>query len=373
MSDDRPVAYMETREVDGDVLIIRASGFGSCERAIIAVGTGLEPAPPPGWLQEKFDEGHEAEFEILQALSSKPGQVKWRDGKEVCRIAFNHLNPLMATSYRKLGENISRHPEDAQFLVEWPIWPGVLIRGHTDSIGSVYVTADDRFGLGDLAVIEAKKFGDALWKKWVNSGVASMEHYAWQVSLYMHSTGLPAIFLVGHRVDVTDPDEARELGRDWKIEEVRAELVTRAPIPLADMLKKARSIHVGVTSGVVPETCPETDFPCPVFYLHADKEEEGVVDLTGALEAEQEALRDELEDLGRRYHLAAQNEKQAKATKRDLGARMMELVRQAGGDESAAITPSFRVRHVHSTWAAYEVKAGSSDYVKVTERKGIES
>ena len=383
MSDERPNAYIE-----GDNLIIRASAFGSCPKALIAVASGYEPAPPPLAMLEKFQEGADAEYEILRAVSSRKG-VTWRDGKAF-PAAFNHLLPEVATSYARIeSPAVLRTPHDGQFTIEWSPWPGTVVRGHMDSIMSCYMTGSDTFSIGDLVVGEAKKFGPDLWKKWTarNGGVKALPHYAMQVAIYMHATKLPALFIVGKREPITDIDEAREAGRDWKIGEVRVEHITTPPVPLGAILSKIRAVATAVEHKAIPETCDERDYPCPVFYLHGEATGEGsaggaggaggadgaggagAIDLTGDVTGDAGPLRDELEALGAEYLAAAEAEKAAKAAKSAASKRIVEVLREVDDDVTKAITPGFAIARVHREWDAYEVKAGSSDYATVKARK----
>ena len=348
MGDDRANAYHE-----GDVLVLRASSFGSCPTALIAAGQGIEGEPPPAWLQVKFDEGNKNEPVILDWLTGK--KPEWRDGSGA-PLGVSLRDPLLDTSYRDLGTGMTRAADDRQFTMEWEILPDVVIRGHLDGIGQVYVTGVEGVELGPI-VVEAKAFGDALWDKWIRHGVSSMEGYAMQLSLYMIASGLPALFVVGHK------DKAGD------VFEVRMEHVAAPLVGLGKIKKRAKVIFDGVESGVLPAGCDKYDYPCPYYKLHPPGET--VWDFSDP-SPDDAAMVKRLDLLALNMELMKEADAEQKKEKDQIKAEMLDIVKALTKADGQSVTTSkYEVRHIHKEVAEAVTtrKAYVSDYQTVKGRK----
>lgn len=263
MADHRPDAY----EREDGVMVFRASSFGRCDRAIIAAGQGVDGAPPPASMQVKFDEGVAAEPELLMCLAERPSrgrEIKWRDGESLVNIGLNTLLPEIATSYRKMGAGIMREPHDGQFTMELPLAKDIVLYGHLDGAGSVYVTGDDRFEPGQMVVVEAKAFGDAYWKQWIKEGIAGFPMYDWQTDAYALAANAGVLIIVGHK------------GIDGKVFEIRCEWKPKPNRGLGHFKIRGMKLAKAIYSGVLPADCGEAgeQYLCPMFFLHSDYKEE---------------------------------------------------------------------------------------------------
>ena len=225
MGDDRPAAYRET--IDGtEVSIYRASAAGMCVKALVASMQGRRPAP------------HQKASEILD-LAASEGNLH----EEVV------VDKLKAEGYRI---------EDQQPEIMLQVIPRVYLRGHLDGLGYPPRARKQR-------VFEVKSMSDSVFAKWKKypSAIEALlggefDRYAWQISVYMHATGLPAIYVAKNRSSG----------------EVRIEEIASPPIEWSKI--RRRIIEAEKWRKKDPEL-PDCDvdagarFFCPFPYLHDDQ------------------------------------------------------------------------------------------------------
>jgi len=221
------------RWVDNDGIVhYRASSLGMCDRVFVAIAEGMTPHAFPEWFQEVLDEGTRMEDEI------------------VARFNAEHDTEVF----------------DSQRKVTLEIMDGVVIDGHID--GLVPPEVDSEFQIPSL--MDAKKFRDSTWSKWLRNGVECNANYPMQMSIYMHALsdeydGDVGLFMVG--------------GHYWadelKGEEGISEIHTHAYIdPMVNRLairKRVGYLEKLINDGasVTDVACPATPmYPCPFFYLH---------------------------------------------------------------------------------------------------------
>jgi hypothetical protein len=220
MSDDRPNVYQE-----GDLWVYRASSLGSCTRSLLFARKGMEPLPPPSWLQEKFDQGNAMEDTLMAQFASD-------------------------NSVTVDGE---------QLEVELRTSPTTLVRGHIDGMTRMN---DKR------VVVDAKFLGKSLWTDLRAKGVTAFPHYAWQTSVYCHALEADEWCLAMGLKD--------EQGT-WTGE--MHYLFGTPTFSRDDIVARISEIEAYVDSEILPACPTPPDYPCPFYYLHDDEEE--VVELTG--------------------------------------------------------------------------------------------
>lgn len=226
-ADHRPDVYQE-----GKLWIIRSSRIGACIKALIAAGRGYEEGryeSTQAMLDNAAAEGTLHEPAIIKALEN--------DGFEV----------------------VTRQEE-----VELVIIPGKLIvRGHTD--GRLRDIAANTPGIKTWEFgTEAKTMSKDRFAKWLktNETWVGFETYAWQVSVYMHATGLPFIYVV----------------KDRNSGKLDIRHLDHPPIPMDEIKDRGIEILAGIKkhekTGEFPP-CSTDDsgdrWFCPVPYLHDDE------------------------------------------------------------------------------------------------------
>ena len=163
-SDNRPSAYDE----DG-TSIYRASSIGKCTTALVAAKLGFKPARgeyQQGILDNAAYEGSSQESVIIDTLKEREGWRVW-GGQEV---------------------------------MEHKVIPKVIVRGHIDGFCIPKGARNDR-------LLEIKTMSESRFKSWKGAGPNVRARlmsegfitYGWQISMYMHAYGLPAMYVVKNR------------------------------------------------------------------------------------------------------------------------------------------------------------------------------
>lgn len=248
--DNRPPAYYE--EINGKtVLVIRASAIGhSCLWELIAAGQGIEPSPIPDWLQRAFDEGNAAEPVIIERLISDH------------QFTF-----------------LSQQDEGELWLSD-----DVLIRFHPDGIANLssgfimeYLSkyAKDSSIPLRTVVVEIKALSDSLWQTAKSKSVGNtIDEYQWQLSVMMHETGLPGLWVALNKGGPVGENGLRELTPDTG--KLLFELVREPPVSIEEIQLKASLIKQGVEDEDIltsDRKCGDLNhFPC--HYLHLRPEPE---------------------------------------------------------------------------------------------------
>jgi hypothetical protein len=207
-ADDRPECYVEIDPDTGrQIVVIRASAIGGCIRNIIAARMGIRAVPFKEADLRRMNEGVIHEPHILKHLNQKGWLV-----------------------------------DETQAVLELAIAGGkILVRGHSDA--AVTSLAD-----GHKRVAEAKAFGRDVYKTWIDTRWAEFRRYAWQLSCYMHTTGLPGLMAVKNR-DTGEVDV-------WEVDE--------PPVPLNEF--KARAIKIASATDMPP--CDPVSWLCQRYFLH---------------------------------------------------------------------------------------------------------
>ncbi len=193
--------------------VYRASSLGYSLEQLVAPHLGYAPLDPPEFLQNAYDEG-------------------------------NRLEPIVLNYLRSLEWEITGE----QTEVEIQIIPGeVIIQGHID-------------GIAEECVLEVKTMAHAAYLDWVKNGWDSksplIEKYKWQASAYMIATGREHIMVAW---DKSDEDS------------IHIQTQATPFYPVETLANKVLAAEQHIREGTLPEGC--TDWPCPFFYLHADKEQ----------------------------------------------------------------------------------------------------
>lgn len=331
MGDDRPTRYVEHWEESGEeVVVYRASGVGGCVRAMVAAARGVPAQAHQQWFQDVLDEGTRMESAIADMWGEKTG--------------------------------VFDHESQPEVELEVGVIDGrrVIVRGHMDGR-----TAD--------RIREYKKFRPSTWGAFVTNGVEVNKNYPWQVSVYMHATGLPCDFVGGEYIPPTNmnlmPDGPVVMSPE-RIASVHGHHYTTAPIPLKDIKIKIAKVERLVNEGYgADEVECSGGYPCPYWFLH-DKVEKPEIELD-AWWAEKLLQWDEaiLEIAKAKDHV-----KKLEGNKKSLGNAITERLVKAGlsaGEGGSFKVGDYTVTRVKSTVAerVQTVKSYELDYVKVTGKK----
>lgn len=257
MGDDRPPVYAE-----GDLVVYRASALGQCSAALLEYRRAEnEPMPHPQWLLDRFEAGNRNEPVILEKL----------------------YDPAMGRPWRSMG--------GAQLEVELPVGQGIVVRGHLDDIAMRVGALNDTVTtqVGEHRIIEAKKFGPAYWEKWQTQGLKGFPEYEFQLSIYMHSTGMKALFVIG--LSEPDPeypdDRAKDIVRNIVVHEV-----DEPPVSMGKIKLKVARIEAQYATGDRFDECDVRMYPCPWYHLLHEAQPETVSTKDWELEAKLRASAD---------------------------------------------------------------------------------
>lgn len=269
MADHRANVYRDETARHGERWVYRWSSAGGCLRALVAARMGMSDAGWPESFQGKLDESAGLEDVVLKwfCLGKNAGK-KWGTWKLIDPADPGQRHDNHGQSFPwVVGEH------DGQLLGEIPVGTEVVLRGHPDAVAQLITVGKDvrlpaGFELGQRVVVEAKAFGDSYWKLWQDRGMEAFPYYDVQLRLERVATGLPAAFVVGHKVDgeITEVDVAWFSG-DVSIGDVKAKV-----------LRAEKLAKVGDYASV---PCNNT-YPCGFYYLHDDKadaKKETVADL----------------------------------------------------------------------------------------------
>lgn len=262
MADHRPDVYLE-----GDLWVMRASSYASCERALLKASRGETAHPMPGVIQQAMDEGTKAEPAIL-AHAQKIGY----------RLLDDH----------ELRMKFGKVDDHGQLEVEMKVGTRGVIRCHPDGVGKKFKGKVSDGDIGDMRVIEAKKVKQ--WPANLEALFAKMPNYAWQLSIEMHGTGLPALYLIGLWEEHGGEDG------EGGITEVREFFVDTPPYSKAQVLK--RGIHlVKLFEGEDDVPCDRAMYPCGFWDDHDGQEVWAKHEPRAWFDDEARQLAAELEDL----------------------------------------------------------------------------
>lgn len=324
MSDDRPLAYHE-----GDKVIFRGSGLGTCETAMVGLLMGYEAQAFPRQLLEAFQFGHDHEQEVIDTWLA--------------------LNPIF--------EVVAQQEE-----IDYEVAPDIVIRCHTDLVVRHKMTEA-------IYLLEIKTLGKTLLKAFRDGKLYDkIPSYGTQLDVYRKATAgvhdlehLPAIYVVMDK----DTFKAGYSADHWLFEEY-----ITGPVDLSGVTAKLQRVVELADSGTIPES--ECKGLCPTPFLHGDFEEAELV------------TDEELDELALEYHRAKVEEEVAKLAKKEAGSKLKKKLADLGSEKVQ--TASSRVTLVTQSRSnidkdamkaagidpAQFEKAYTYDYVRVTSKGGME-
>lgn len=255
-----------------------------------------EPVDPPEHMQKIFAAGNDAEELVLAMLADK--------GRKV----FNE-----------------------QLEVALPITSEIAVVGHID-------------GQEDDAGLEIKSMGDSVYKSvphnhniWNEPGL--IQDYKWQISAYSIALKLPFNVLFWNRES-----------HDWFEVTVEQPFYTEAEIR-----GRILQIESWARQGVLPETCDNKGYPCPVYY---------VTNCQGTVEWGNE----EVAALGLTYKRQKALKDAAEQREKSLRNQLLDAAR--GDDDSEFVEKKVQTDHV--TVSFYKGKSkGGTDWDKLVEDTGV--
>lgn len=326
--DELAIAWDE----DTEKHVYRGSELHGCLTSLVAhIVKHDERAPMPEVLQKGLAEGHANEPIILRMLCEEYGYRK---------ATYPELMTL-----REQGTIAGYNPAMEQCQARANIGSSAQLRVHLDAIVTHSIESAES---GHFYVVEAKALGDSLWKEWKRHGIEGLQkgNYAWQVSGHMLATGLPELFVVGHK------------NAEGVVFEIDTKVFTEPPIAFGKLKAKVLQAEKYVKAEELP-LCEDGRWPCAFFRLE---------ECLGKPEEElQQVDEPELAILCARYWAASQDESNAKRVKKDLkpliekaGAKYAEKVELA--DE---VGNRFRFRWVTRPYAEKILPGGMAMFPEV--------
>lgn len=234
-----------------------------------AVRLGYDTIPPPDSMQDRFNDGHLHEPDIL----------------------------------RRMEETYGLSPVHQQLEVTLPIRPGLAVRGHIDCLVN-----HPTYG---WCVADAKALAESGWTTWKSTHFDTFPYYAWQMSVYAYALAeefgepkgrpLPILMAVKNK-------NASKMVID------EGDYFLEPPRTLTEIKARVELMH-GFTS--LPP-CDRKQWPCSTNYLCDEVAHVGVTDSPAIDQAAKEYVR------------AVNAEKAAKGDKSQARERIVSLLRTAG-------------------------------------------
>lgn len=233
---DKPITYEDR---DGRV-VYRASSLGFCPGALVRSRLGITPSPPPEMIENAWGMGRANEDALIKRGLAIADYVDVQDPDHLTQYGPVVQGPIVGG--------------DCRHQVETEIECGkhALVRCHPDGI------AVDRNSLKPR-VVEAKLLSGAYWNQ-----IGSMRNlppvYKWQLAVEMHSTGLPALYIVGVKAEDKTWDAETGLVYCFQVDE--------PPYSLLDIQMRVWQVEGYVARGEMPD-CPQPFmYPCPWWKEH---------------------------------------------------------------------------------------------------------
>lgn len=302
MADNRAIVYHDSAV---DAWVYRASSVGRSLRCLASARQGYDPLPPPDYLVEAAEAGNR--YELI---------VKGR---------------LRQRGYRISGE---------QGEIDFPVVPGVIIRGHLD--GAHCLAPDDDTD----RILEVKSMSQRVFDKWMPYGFEKFPEYAAQLTTYMHAEGARRGWK--HRVP-----EATYAVINRETDEMDIRTFAEPPISIQSIVQKVALAERFAELSQLPTCDSASQYQCPYNYL-CDRHE--II-----FEEIEEGTESMLRKLGDEWVQANELEKTAKDNKKAIVA---EISKALGVREEVKI-PQY----------TFTKKAGSRrslNQVKLRERLGDE-
>jgi len=219
-------------------------------------------------MQAAFDTGKHLEPEILNWLQ-RPTTIPGGGGG-VNLLGEYDLDVL---GYHEL--------HDGQVELEIPVGTTAVVRCHPDGIGRVFaVPLGSELELRELVVVEAKALGKAFIDKFRREGIQAIPNYAWQLSVEMVGTGLPAVYVKAQKGEKGTEDEN---GHRPIIGFEPIHVYREPPYSLGKIKARVLQIEALAEREEIPE-CDYKMFPCGFWQDHNTesgvwlKKPEGVID-----------------------------------------------------------------------------------------------
>lgn len=267
-ADHRPDVYQE----DG-IWVFRASSLGGCTRSLVLTALGEQgSSTKPEAIQKAMGEGTKAEATILGVARN---------------YGWKTMLPLASDKPGKKYVELDQYgtiDSTGQIVTEIRVGSKAVVRCHPDDLVQKFrtVAADDPLAdradgdeLGSRRVVEAKAIKNPEARVW------ERPYYAWQLSVEMASTGLPALYLVGAKGEggMVKPSDVTPYWIDtppYTMGQIKGRVLR-----IVGMIEKAKK--EGVKG--IPD-CDVKQFPCPHFAdwhdgqeIHLGKEKGDLVEL----------------------------------------------------------------------------------------------
>lgn len=320
-----------TRELEDGTIVYSASSIGYCSKALYYDRLGVTHEPPPANIQKAWTEGHDNEARILSIMAD---QRIWSAANKAWLVDDGW-------SFGEFDESRNQDYSD-QVRVEKRAG-NVIVRAHLDGIGLIeqyppgYISDEKIYNAIETAkgrvVLEAKAFGDSYWTQWRGKGIAAFPTYEWQVSIQMHASGLPCLFLVGQK------------GADGIVHSVDSRLILDPPISWGKIAAKIARIEAAVAKNEPPDCEEPLMFPCPFYPLHETKVDlfgQGDPNVAPEIKLEGEAAKSVdvyVERYTKHEDLAKQHKAEADQAKKIL----LEYLEQNGDSAQPIVANKFKV------------------------------
>lgn len=277
---DKPMVYLD----DEDRTIFRASALGQCQTAMIALRMGFSAMKPPKSMQDRFNEGHLHEPDIVKRANTEYGIE-----------VFN-----------------------TQRTVVWWVTDTIGIKGHIDGegVGWLEDEVDEDWDPANPPhrLFEAKTMSEQAFRWWVdhdwNERWAKYPGYARQWTVYGHATEL---------------DEGLYAVKNKESGQLLIEATPTQVVPLPLIKATVVGVEAHVRQGLpLPDDCkPRKSWPCPVFYVGPC----GYDERDSLAERESEVVT----ELAITYARAGHAEKAAKAAKKKARDEIVSHLPAEGG------------------------------------------
>lgn len=281
--------------IENGKAVYRASGVYDCLNALLMHRLGYEGAPPPAWMQERYDAGHMHEPHIKERL---------------------------------LGLDYSLHADQA--TVEIPVGSDALIRGHIDWMNTsnrFQVSSIDGVSLPNGAgwymtnkpdfacIVDAKALSQGSFEKWIRGSWSAMPYYLWQQAIYMYGFDTDGVVMA-----VLNKNTNKLITDFYTREYIENKL------PLGDIIAKVLKVeNLVATKGetaIFEEDCTAM-YPCPFYQFGCG----GGQSKLEEIEFDEEAMAKVVSQ----YREVQDQEKQLKKVKTELGNQIVGLMKNKEG------------------------------------------
>jgi hypothetical protein len=242
--DNRPARYEEPDSRGGVRVVYRASALGHCANELAQMREGMTGEPPPTWMLQRYEQGHDLEPVIFAHLDPTQPWVN-------VDIPLVPL-PKNGRDGNQYAVTVELEYSQDEMLLEIDATGGVFVRGHIDGAGLVSSIGPAGIMTGQPAVIEVKALGPSYWSAFKKNGLAGLpETYAWQLSCYMLDSGRPALLVCGKKNEAMDD-----------IEELLVEWIPTPPKSMAAIQARIMMIERGLV-----KACKKAHYPCSMYWV----------------------------------------------------------------------------------------------------------